>query len=81
MSKCVTSKIELQNFYFMRNLQSLKIHPFKCSSYMCVIYMCVCVNTDNSNDGDDGGGAIKGGIIGGIMGLIFISALVIIIII
>ena len=63
-------------------MQSLKIHPLKCSSYACVIYMCVCVNTDNSNDGDDdGGGAIKGGIIGGIMGLIFISALVTIIII
>ena len=41
--------------------------------------MCVCVNTGSPND--DGGGAIKGEIIGGIVGLTFISALITIIII
>ena len=42
-------------------------------------YMCVYVNTGSPND--DGGGAIKGEIIGGIVGLTFISALITIIII
>ena len=53
--------------------------------------MYVCVNTDNPNDDDyddddvDGGGnnagAISRGIIGGIMGLMFISSLTTLIII
>ena len=41
--------------------------------------MCVCVNTGSPND--DSGGAIKGEINGGIVGLTFISALITIIII